>query len=73
MDIGTGIAIASAVVPIVAILNRLIPPHGTPVSERFSSELCKQIHENIEEQIDDIKKDIDQIEESIKKICRCTH
>jgi len=71
MDIGTGIAIASAVVPVVAILNRLLPPNSTG-KKCFSYDLCKEKHNNIDEQVEEIKKDIDRIEESIRKLCRCT-
>jgi len=72
MDIGTGIALAAAVVPAVALLNRLLPPK-TSTGKCFSFDLCKEKHDTLNEQIAEIKRDINRVEESIRKLCQCTH
>jgi len=72
VDIGTGIALAAAIVPAIALLNRLLPPNPTD-KKHFSFDLCKEKHDTLDEQIAEIKGDIDRLEESVKKLCRCTH
>jgi len=71
MDIGTGIALAAAVVPAVALLNRLLPSK-TSTGKCFSYDLCMEKHDTLDGQVAEIKKDIDSLEESVRKLCRCT-
>jgi hypothetical protein len=72
VDIGTGIALASAVVPVVAILNRMLPAAGAMNGKRFSIDLCKEKHNSVDEQIVEIKRDIEKLEEKVLNICRHT-